>query len=799
MFRHGNKFHQPTPKTHYKLYKAGKLWLTAAITTIAITGGAIVTAQAATTATDDSTALTTEAANDLQSDKSTTMGTPQSDDPQTESNSDTTPSEPTTGKDGLPDDGSSSQDKPADDSAEDIHSDDVTQEDKGADQPESTETKSESKENPVSNDSKIDTDKIVTPLRRAREATAPTPTAVSLTNLPQLSNFYVDITNGMVTTYNADAPILLMPYFFGGSKGMAVDNPLYGFYVVMPDSTTATLTDFKKGAAQYVTTIKKYANIQSLDVFQLRNTRDGRQVFYFRPNDGAKVTYADSTAKYKDQPKMILPIRTTSDRAYTSVSANAGSLAEVSKTGVLFAGIGDLTKPLSGGYVSVPVSSLGDNIGAPDANIEGIALTSGGISMKRVVNYVESNITDNYTVYDASNGNQLLTSTPVPVIGHSGTSYKVTLADLGLSTTDYWEPSLKLADGTPVGNVTRTASQIEYRAPVAGSTLTAPGGQAYTVYVSRIQTTLTPKNSTLVAGPKAKWDLMTNLETAIGPDGTPLQASDLTVNGKVDTTQPGPYSVTFSYLDAQNNKTTSDPATIIVTASPLAIHAATAGVTLPAGATWTAGTGITGLTGSDGQPVSVTDALSRQALTATIQDADGQPVTTIDPAKAGIYTVNYTYTDDLGNTVTATVPVTVSAPTTTDPGDGTGTTMPGNGTGTTKPTDPNHGTDPTEPTIPPTIPTDPQPGKTPQPTGKPTTGQRPGLVSQKPTYYSTTQPSTPRRLASGYAKTSSSTNDSTTTSTSTTLPQTNDQSTWWTALGALLLSITSALGFRRRW
>ncbi|WP_261809871.1 bacterial Ig-like domain-containing protein [Levilactobacillus humaensis] len=806
MFRHGNQLHQTTPKTHYKLYKAGKLWLTAAITTVAITGGAIVTAQAATTTSDDTTPQTTETADKSQSDQPVTTDITDTDFSKTDTNSESTPPDEATGDDtqSNTDEDSSSQDQPASDPTEDINSNNLLKDDDEDDQPDDpVETTSESDETSVSNGSKIDTDKIsalsVTAPRQAREVAVTAPTAVPLTTVPKVSNFYVDITNGMVTTYGAYAPILLMPYFFGGSNGLAVNDPLYGFYVVMPAGTSATLDDFKKGASEYATAIQKYADIQSLDVFQLGNTTDGRQAFYFRPNDGAKVTYVDPAAKYKDQTKMILPIKTTTDRSYTSVSANAGNLAEVSETGVLFAGIGDLTKSLSGGYVSIPVSSLGDNIGAPDANIEGIALTSGGTSMKRVVNYVESNVTDTYTVYDASNGNQLLTSTPVSVTGNSGTSYKVTLADLGLSTTDYWEPSLKLADGTPVGTITRTASQIEYKAPAAGATLNATGGQAYTVYVTRIQTALAPKDSTLVAGPKAKWDSSTNLESAIGPDGTPLQISDLTVNGKVDTTQTGKYTVTFSYLDAQGNTTTSAPATINVTTSPLAIQTDTSPVTLPSGSSWTTGTGITGLTGSDGQPVSVADALSSQALTETIQDAGGQTVTAIDSAKAGTYTVTYTYTDDLGNTVTATVPVTVSAPATTDPGDGSGTTTPGNGTGTTNPTEPNPGTDPTDPTTPPTVPTDPQPGKTPRPVTKPTTGQRPGIVSQKPHYRAATRAKAPRHLASGYVKTSSSTQTSTTTKSTNTLPQTNEQSTWWAALGALLLSITSVLGFRRRW
>lgn len=804
MFRHGNQLHQTTPRTHYKLYKAGKLWLTAAITTVAITGGAIVTAQAATSTTDGSTPQATEAADKSQSDQPAVTDTVENNSTENEPNSESTPPDTTTDDDqSNGDEDLSAQDEPLSETDEETQSNDLSNDDDTVVQPEDpTETTSKSKEKSIPDDSKIDTDKIstlsMTAPRQAREVAVTAPTAVPLTTVPKVSNFYVDITNGMVTTYGAYAPILLMPYFFGGSNGLAVNDPLYGFYVVMPAGTSATIDDFKKGASEYVTAIQKYSDIQSLDVFQLGNTLDGRQVFYFRPNDGAKVTYADSTAKYKDQTKMILPIKTTSDRSYTSVSANAGNLDEVSQTGVLFAGIGDLTKSLSGGYVSIPVSSLGDNIGAPDANIEGIALTSGGTSMKRVVNYVESDITDTYTVYDSSNGNQLLTSSPVSVTGHSGTSYQVTLADLGLSTTDYWEPSLKMADGSPVGMITRTASQIEYKAPTAGAALTATGGQAYTVYVSHIQTALTPKNSTLVAGPKAKWDPNTNLESAIGPDGTPLQASDLTINGKVDTTQPGTYTVTFSYLDAQGNTTTSAPATITVNLSPLAIQTDTSPVTLPSGSSWTTGTGITGLTGSDGQPISVSDAVSRQALTATIQDANGQPVTAIDSAKAGTYIVTYTYTDDLGNTVTATVPVTVSAPATTDPGDGSGSTTPGNGTGTTNPTNPNPGTDPTGPTTPPTRPTDPQPGKTPQAVTKPTTGQRPGTISLKPHYRPAIRAKAPRHLTSGYVK-SSSTKASTTAKTTNTLPQTNEQSTWWAALGALLLSITSVLGFRRRW
>lgn len=74
------------------------------------------------------------------------------------------------------------------------------------------------------------------------------------------------------------------------------------------------------------------------------------------------------------------------------------------------------------------------------------------------------------------------------------------------------------------------------------------------------------KDSTLTAGPSAKWNASDNFVSATDQDGTAVDFKDIKVDGTVDTTKAGTYKVTYSYTDASGN-VVSKEVTVTVKAS----------------------------------------------------------------------------------------------------------------------------------------------------------------------------------------------------------------------------------------
>jgi len=165
--------------------------------------------------------------------------------------------------------------------------------------------------------------------------------------------------------------------------------------------------------------------------------------------------------------------------------------------------------------------------------------------------------------------------------------------------------------------------------------------------------TIEVKDTTIVAGPTASWqvkDNVTGLKNAAGQDI--LATADLnqaiTVDGEVNTKKAGVYHVTLNYVDDVKTKRTAK-----VTVTVVASQAALVGkpVTVNQGAkTW-----------------DVKEAIdAAQSL-----DAEGKPLSAaelakvtsshLDTSKAGDQTVTLTYVDAAGNTKTTEVTVHVAA------------------------------------------------------------------------------------------------------------------------------------------
>ncbi|WP_338232156.1 LPXTG cell wall anchor domain-containing protein [Companilactobacillus muriivasis] len=491
------------------------------------------------------------------------------------------------------------------------------------------------------------------------DTTAPTPTVVS--EVPKLSNFYID-SKSKVVLYSAKATAKFAPYI---SQSLIVGKQLYGFYLVLPQSITGNVSDFQTGADEYVGYLKsdEYKaimggesdlDIDKITVYQLNDTSDGRQVFYFKPNDGAttvKNVQPPSSTKvipgavsYADRAKMNLLITTGDDVDTTpkDVTFNADVLTlngteaapnnhDLETYGVLYAGSGDLSSGTVNHYVTIPSSSLGSNI--PDKNIVGITLNG----IHRTLTYIHVNVTDTYNVID-SNGDS---DSSIVKTGQNGSTYsrQDILKDL---QAKYPNKYFTVNSGTMNDDIKWMPTVLE------GTAGTAVAGSTYTITMSDNLTKLTPKDSTLIEG--NSWKPSLGLD-AVSSDGkTPIDVDNdkgisYTItdsNGKgVDyndfTKVPGTYKITYSYTDSQGNVTTAGPTTITVSADEGGITLPTETNDLISGpqTTWDPVAGIT-IKDENGDPI--TDSPSY-----VIKNSDGDEVSNSSMLSTpGQYTVIYT-------------------------------------------------------------------------------------------------------------------------------------------------------------
>ncbi|CAJ1226318.1 bacterial Ig-like domain-containing protein [Lactiplantibacillus xiangfangensis] len=156
--------------------------------------------------------------------------------------------------------------------------------------------------------------------------------------------------------------------------------------------------------------------------------------------------------------------------------------------------------------------------------------------------------------------------------------------------------------------------------------------------------------SEVVMGPNATWNYLDHLASVSDYDGNAIDTSEwanlkiTNVNNGPDLTQAGQQTVTFAYTDDQG-VVHSATAIVNVLASQATITAKDDQVVWPQD--------VSKLTAAD-LVQSVTDA-SGKATT----DFTGVTMTPINAAQAGAQTVTLTYTDAVGNPVTATMTVTV--------------------------------------------------------------------------------------------------------------------------------------------
>ncbi|MFT9137671.1 MAG: GH32 C-terminal domain-containing protein [Liquorilactobacillus satsumensis] len=173
----------------------------------------------------------------------------------------------------------------------------------------------------------------------------------------------------------------------------------------------------------------------------------------------------------------------------------------------------------------------------------------------------------------------------------------------------------------------------------------------------KVQTAITVKNTTLIAGPWTTWTAADNFIEATDIKGNAVPLSAVSVSGSVDPTKVGSYKVTYSYTDSQK-KTVNQVAIVTVRPSLAAIDAQDGTLNAGSQTKWTPADNFNAASGSMGQKISL------QAVTVSGN---------VDPTKPGKYKIKYSYTDAQGNVITKIVYVTVRAQAAVDHGKQSGT------------------------------------------------------------------------------------------------------------------------------
>ncbi|WP_156470438.1 KxYKxGKxW signal peptide domain-containing protein [Levilactobacillus senmaizukei] len=225
-----------TTKLHFKLYKAGKLWLVAGLTSIAIIAGlGFTTAQAAT---DDSAsqnpsgqvAGTAQGADDSDNGLNNSTGSEDkpSDNPTSDPNKSTANDQ-------------SGQLINSESSLSQIHGstyDGSAQGLIGA-APASKSTTSQIAAYDASLPTTFDLPDDTTTLtaKTGADSDGNVVTGTALSTLPVLSNFYVNVTGGGYIPYDAKAMVGLVPY--DAENFTTFPQDVFGFYVILPETITA--------------------------------------------------------------------------------------------------------------------------------------------------------------------------------------------------------------------------------------------------------------------------------------------------------------------------------------------------------------------------------------------------------------------------------------------------------------------------------------------------------------------------------------------------------------------------------
>ncbi|WP_367376967.1 bacterial Ig-like domain-containing protein [Levilactobacillus cerevisiae] len=485
------------------------------------------------------------------------------------------------------------------------------------------------------------------------------------------SNFYVQ-TSSKYVLYNAVANVTVYPYNTK-TLGSRLGGQLWGFYLILPKSITSSLANAQESASNFLKTVsgegafsEYFSNFTGLEAYRLNNTTDGRQVYYFRPNDGATSAKANaaSTATWPAFKMLIYTGDEGEDGTTAPIDINAVTYAELSTAGVLFAGVGDLvnSKTTATGYPTITTASLGIN--APDSNIAGLIMpayqSSRGVgSALPQLSYMDVLVNDTYNVVDGTTGETLGTQT---VQGLSTETYqRENVLSLESIATQLGLDASKYSDDLAysVGTATDTMGwhpNIADLTAAALATATTKGvtGTTYTVYLNEksqdSQADLDVTNKTIPIG--STWTKLTNLVSATDADGTAVDPNKISVaitnldDGStptaIDTTQAGNYALVYTFTD-QDGTDHQATTTLFVSESPITVKVKNADPIYAGSNGWTPADNFVSGTDASGQPLTVEQLT--ESFAKVNDDGTTTAVTRADLATAGTFQVTYTYTE----------------------------------------------------------------------------------------------------------------------------------------------------------
>ncbi|VDG18170.1 beta-fructosidase [Lactobacillus plantarum] [Lactiplantibacillus mudanjiangensis] len=166
-----------------------------------------------------------------------------------------------------------------------------------------------------------------------------------------------------------------------------------------------------------------------------------------------------------------------------------------------------------------------------------------------------------------------------------------------------------------------------------------------TITVKQTGSTINGHDSTLIMGPKTKWQASDNFDGVTDENGKPLDFSNVKVIGDVDLSKAGQNSIRYQYTDAAGNVVTKEvTVTVKQTAGVINGHDST--LIKGPKTKWQASDNFDGAMDENG------NLINFQSIKTT---------NNVDLTKLGQYTVTYQYTDTLGNSIVKSVQVKVVA------------------------------------------------------------------------------------------------------------------------------------------
>lgn len=298
-------------------------------------------------------------------------------------------------------------------------------------------------------------------------------------------------------------------------------------------------------------------------------------------NSDVDQTYPDDPFRYSGQPYDIEPTKVSGKDVPFTLS---------------YDGNGHMTMSYLDANITIPVTDFKDplalSIGASTgafSNLQTVRINdftfdpAQNNTVSRTVNYVDQN------------GNKIAPSTVQSAIYRR----QGTLVNGQPTYTDWYLASQTGSDQFDQVNAPAISGynlQSGQTTSYAAETVNQDSGQTeYNIVYNRNtgQSLLNVQDSTIVAGPNAKWQKSDNFLSGYDQNGNQVNVNSngLTVSGNVDPKTPGDYPVTYSYKDSAGN-TITKTATVHVVASQASLS--TSNSTLLVNSKWNPADNVSG-------------------------------------------------------------------------------------------------------------------------------------------------------------------------------------------------------------